>query len=238
MKRLFLIIVLISINSYGQLVFDFDVNNGSSIVDNNLTGYTEVIQNINGSILTVSSEAGDVSISNGKVVANNDWIYFNFNTNVKLSNFNLDFSQGNHVEIKMYDINGIELVKRSTIAAGSGFLDLTYNNTITNDFISKVWLNFVNLGFSINYITISDNELGLDDFNKNEISLYPNPVNDILYIQGNNSKLNVSIFNMLGEKVITKNQTTHIDLSSLKEGVYIAKLSSEEKTITKKIIKH
>ena len=238
MKIFFLIITLLSLNSYGQIVFNFDVNNATSIVNNNTTGYTEVIQNVNGLILTVSSETGDVSISNGKVVATDDWVYFNFNTDVKLIDFGFDTGQSNSLDIKMYDTNGIELPTRVRIGISGAESNLIFKSTITNDLISKVWLDFGNLSFALNYITISDVQLGIIDFNKNEISLYPNPVNDILYIKGNNRKLNVSIFNLLGQKVISKSQTTHIDLSSLNEGIYIAKLSIEEKIITKKIIKN
>ena len=132
MKIFFLIITLLSLNSYGQIVFNFDVNNATSIVNNNTTGYTEVIQNVNGLILTVSSETGDVSISNGKVVATDDWVYFNFNTDVKLIDFGFDTGQSNSLDIKMYDTNGIELPTRVRIGISGAESNLIFNNTIND----------------------------------------------------------------------------------------------------------
>jgi len=73
--------------------------------------------------------------------------------------------------------------------------------------------------------------------NKN-ITVYPNPTHNEVYIVGANSLKKLEIYNAVGQLVRTikpalyKNTTT-IDMSSLKEGVYF--LKSEKQVI--KIIK-
>ena len=69
---------------------------------------------------------------------------------------------------------------------------------------------------------------------------YPNPVKNILTIEGNDTITNVSIFNMLGQKVLetTPNQnSTTINMNSLNSGSYFAKVTINGATETMKIIK-
>jgi hypothetical protein len=86
--------------------------------------------------------------------------------------------------------------------------------------------------------------LGLDNqYLKNGISIYPNPVENILNIQSNSKIESVSIFTLDGRKVYDKNhyQSTDIsvNLSNLKHGFYIVTITDEtKKTISKKIIKN
>ena len=79
------------------------------------------------------------------------------------------------------------------------------------------------------------------------ISIYPNPINDIAKIDLGFSDLqsvvNIEIFNSIGTRVIHKqinnvlNTKIELNLSSLRSGVYLAKISNDTKTVTKKIIK-
>ncbi len=62
-----------------------------------------------------------------------------------------------------------------------------------------------------------------------KLILFPNPVNDHLYIKsGNNDKLEISIFNTLGQKVFQKtiaDQSTPVDVGFLSKGVYLAEIN-------------
>lgn len=82
---------------------------------------------------------------------------------------------------------------------------------------------------------------------KEFISIYPNPVNDIAKIDLGFSDLqsvvNIEIFNSIGTRIIHKqlnnvlNTKVELNLSSLMTGVYMVKISNDTKTVTKKIIK-
>jgi endonuclease I/chitodextrinase len=83
-------------------------------------------------------------------------------------------------------------------------------------------------------------ELNVNDYQLNDISIYPNPVSNILNIQLKNSReTQVEIYNILGKRVFTKsiNQTQSIQLDNLNSGVYILKLTQGNSTISKKLIK-
>ncbi|TLX70658.1 DNRLRE domain-containing protein [Labilibacter sediminis] len=70
------------------------------------------------------------------------------------------------------------------------------------------------------------------------VTIYPNPVNDILYFKNADSIQSISIFNSQGKLVVSVLQNTEfIDLSSYPSGMYTILLSSENEHFIKKIIK-
>jgi len=82
------------------------------------------------------------------------------------------------------------------------------------------------------------------DINNNDdnINIYPNPANNILYIEGvfDNSNNNLQIYNSLGSLIISKQITqniTTIDISQLSNGVYFVKILSDNFIYKQKIIK-
>ncbi|MEO5775537.1 MAG: T9SS type A sorting domain-containing protein [Flavobacterium sp.] len=66
--------------------------------------------------------------------------------------------------------------------------------------------------------------LGIDESVKNHFVLYPNPAANILNVKGDfDSEESVTIYNMLGQTVLTKAVTSNeesIDISSLAKGIY------------------
>ena len=70
------------------------------------------------------------------------------------------------------------------------------------------------------------------------LKLYPNPAKNNLYIETTlNSNIHVSIVNMLGKEVLkTKVNNNTVNISNLTSGVYIVKITEENKTSTKKLI--
>lgn len=75
------------------------------------------------------------------------------------------------------------------------------------------------------------------DFNKKQLSFYPNPVNDVLNLSYPEALASVQIYNVLGQKVVSEklnSQEARIDMSSLMAGPYIVKattVSGASKTI-------
>ncbi len=81
----------------------------------------------------------------------------------------------------------------------------------------------------------------LDNNILNTFKIYPNPTNgNTIYIKTRDN-INVSIYNVLG-KIIKSTEiserTNNIDISNLSKGIYIVKMSIENKSITKKLIKN
>ena len=78
----------------------------------------------------------------------------------------------------------------------------------------------------------------VDDQNQLDISIYPNPTSDIVYVEGNYSQLKAVVYDILGKQVMNKPITNHIDISQLDKGVYILKLSDGVKLTTQRILKN
>ena len=70
------------------------------------------------------------------------------------------------------------------------------------------------------------------------LRVYPNPVsNGTLYIStDSNSEKTVAIFDVLGKQVVNTKATESGNVSNLKGGVYIVKITEEGKTATRKLV--
>ena len=79
---------------------------------------------------------------------------------------------------------------------------------------------------------------GVDDQNQLDISIYPNPTSDIVYVEGNYSQLKAVVYDILGKQVMNKSITNSIDISQLDKGVYILHLSDGAKLTTQRILKN
>ena len=75
-------------------------------------------------------------------------------------------------------------------------------------------------------------------FTQNKISIYPNPVSDMLYFETADTVIEkVIIFDLSGRKVIEQNNSTdNISLSHLQKGNYLIKIFSNKGVQTEKII--
>ncbi|WP_035654421.1 T9SS type A sorting domain-containing protein, partial [Flavobacterium saliperosum] len=85
----------------------------------------------------------------------------------------------------------------------------------------------------------SETSLATENFtNSNGVSLYPNPVKDILNIDlvDNTRISSVKIYDLQG-KLLLEKASNDIDVSSLSVGVYLIKIKSEKGEFTKKFIK-
>ena len=81
-------------------------------------------------------------------------------------------------------------------------------------------------------LSMGDNAFELD------VTIYPNPTDNYLFIEGNKNPISISIYNLLGAEVITKSNTNKIDVSELSNGVYIIKISDGVSQIDRKFIKN
>ena len=79
--------------------------------------------------------------------------------------------------------------------------------------------------------------LGLEEYETSKLKFYPNPTNNIINIEGLNKNENntIQIFDVQGKLVITKtiNEKGTIDLSELKNGIYVIKIGELAQRIVK-----
>lgn len=80
--------------------------------------------------------------------------------------------------------------------------------------------------------TSSINENGI-----NGLVIYPNPATDIITITSLSDEFKkVQLFNLAGKKVLDVNTKNQINISSLPQGIYLAKITESSKFSTRKII--
>lgn len=82
--------------------------------------------------------------------------------------------------------------------------------------------------------------LSTNEFQKEEIKIFPNPVNGNEITITSNKDLAVEVYDVLGKKVKQRNITANrkiLNIAGLKKGIYLLKLKTDTGTITKKLIR-
>ena len=81
---------------------------------------------------------------------------------------------------------------------------------------------------------------GIDDIEEASLSIYPNPVEDVLYFKGDEIVENAKIFNVLGQTVRTYKDIrgNAINVGELVNGVYLISIETAEgRVVTDRFIK-
>ena len=77
--------------------------------------------------------------------------------------------------------------------------------------------------------------LGLDSVSNESFKLYPNPVEDYLYIQSSDTTIkNIDIYSILGKKIYSTSSENKLDMSSYSAGIYFIKVNNSTFKIFKK----
>jgi len=112
--------------------------------------------------------------------------------------------------------DGCAAIVTQSMAIGTSVVPGIYTITVTATSGATVVTRTFTLTVVSNLSTV--------DFVKNSIVIYPNPAKNLITIKGEfNGSENITIFNLLGQKVVEKNTISNedkIDVSSLSNGVY------------------
>ncbi|MEO8762606.1 MAG: T9SS type A sorting domain-containing protein, partial [Bacteroidia bacterium] len=104
------------------------------------------------------------------------------------------------------------------------------NNSVQNSFM-KSSSNTIKpvMITGINQVTAADAQ----------ISLYPNPTNNMLYVTCKSKNATLYVTDMLGKKIMqvnVENELTSIDANSLSNGIYFLNINTSNGLITKKFV--
>ena len=131
----------------------------------------------------------------------------------------------------------------------NAFMGKHYGIFTLPDFIPKNPFNYTIESDGDNYmLTIENGEgdiavygnvpLSIEDFNTTTVSIYPNPVKELLFIESKENISNITVFDLHGKKLKTINAQSKINLGGLQSGVYFISITSENGSIwTEKIVK-
>ena len=89
-----------------------------------------------------------------------------------------------------------------------------------------------------NYLTLGEMHLSNDELIVDDISIYPNPVQNVISINSVIADINsLEIFDVNGKSVLKSFNTTGLDVSMLMSGVYFIIIETNKGRVTKKMIK-
>ncbi|MBV1888340.1 MAG: T9SS type A sorting domain-containing protein, partial [Urechidicola sp.] len=89
-------------------------------------------------------------------------------------------------------------------------------------------------------ITVDNSSASLEDLEKFNFSYAPNPVTDKIRFSSEIAVSQVEVYNVLGQRVLSKELDRNkqdLDISNLKQGVYIMKVAIEDTVGSFRIIK-
>lgn len=104
---------------------------------------------------------------------------------------------------------------------------------------ATVFSTYASLGFADRWMVVNvigTDVTGIADNVIDGFGMYPNPVNDVLNLKADINIDTVSIYNMLGQEVLTTKQT-QIDMSTLPTGSYIVKVQAGEQVASYNLVK-
>ena len=122
-----------------------------------------------------------------------------------------------------------------TWSTGSHDNDITLTNLSGNQ---DVTLNAKNNGTGCEgtaYVTIRAN-VSIENVEDAEMAVYPNPTSAFVNITTNENVMNVSIYNVMGQQVMSVNGSKVIDLRSLNNGTYVMRVQLENGVVATRTI--
>ena len=82
--------------------------------------------------------------------------------------------------------------------------------------------------------------LGVDEFDLSQLTVYPNPANDIVKIQSSSAIKSITVYDVQGRRIQTtevNQQSIEVNMSALKTGIYFFTIKTENGSSMKKILK-
>lgn len=227
----------VDILSNGDILFnngDFTFTNhetnmppSGAIGDTNNDGFLDVFR------------SGNIYLNNTNA---NNWI--KINTIGTISNIN-----GIGARVEIQTANGTQI---RDVRSGEGFEFMSSLNThfgigtLSNiNSISIYWpsgtVDFIaNPAINTTHTITEGSALSVEDKSLIDVSIYPNPVEEVLTIKTSADVTNkiATVFDINGKRVLNmKLKSNTIDVSILTSGIYFLRLESEGKTIKRKFIK-
>ena len=177
----------------------------------------------------------------------NDWIYGQgyptYNIRWKqIGNdvvFNINQTQS-HSSVSFFEMP----LPIKIIGTGGQTLEFTLNNTTNNQYfiqtvgfpIQTVIFNYEHQMIEKNSTVLQDNSLSVKEISKEDLLIFPNPVEDILYIKGIKKDFYFELYSIDGKLLQTGNYNKEkgIDVKTLLKGTYIITINRQNFKFIKK----
>ena len=120
--------------------------------------------------------------------------------------------------------------------------ELTKLNCVTVDDEEAATNNelpYLNWYIQADFFYSEDCSLGIEELIESQLTIYPNPTNDVLYLYNESASIvtSIKVYDSLGKLVLEQNNTlTHIDITSLSGGLFFVQIETDEGIVTKKVV--
>ncbi len=110
------------------------------------------------------------------------------------------------------------------------------------DDVANCNTNWLGKDATSNYVSTQQDcdNLQNEEFVANLFSIYPNAVNNVLFIENTNNNViqKIVVYDLMGNTVIEQNaDSTQLNFTNISGGLYLVKIITEKETIIKKIVK-
>ncbi len=132
------------------------------------------------------------------------------------------------------------------LGAGTAIVSLDGTEVYNGDFYRNqlqsvdLWANDADTDFYMDNVLFVEGTLGVNDFNANVFSVYPNPVKDVLNIESAAAVNSVVVYDVLGKVVLQAQPdaiSPKVDMSNLSSGAYMVQVTIGNASKTVKVIK-
>lgn len=205
---------------------DFAISYSNAIGDVNNDGYPEIsVNNINHS---------NIFLWQNNTSTFNNWLKINLEGTISNRN-----GIGSLIELSA---NGDKQYRYTCLGegylaqnSGSEFFGIADATTI--DYVRVTWLSgiediYYNVLPNQSLKIVEGSSLSISEFSRPSISVYPNPVSNILYINSKLDNYDLQITNVIGKDLKIpelKILNNGIDVSMLDSGIYFLKITSQER---------
>jgi hypothetical protein len=170
----------------------------------------------------------DCNCSNGMTTNTYDPVE-NLTAEVELGSITLSWDASEGAVNYIVSRNGIEIGQ-------------TTESNYTDAVLSEIYYTYCVVaeyadGFSIPECIVVKSDLGIDE-NETEFAIYPNPVNNILYINGGNAEYSYMMYNGMGQVVANGNAkgTEQISVDGMSKGIYFLRLTTGTQVLVEKVV--
>jgi len=169
----------------------------------------------NGGLFNIvnETESGLTGIATNPVPTDTEWAYG---------------TTANYASLTYVNLNTLIGENFSSIVDGQDIVLHLISDNIYIDFKFVSWQSGSN-GGGFSYERSTDQNLGTDNFElENTIKLFPNPSNEFIQVSGLTTKVDYTIYNILGEEIKKGiiSDEEEIDVKNLNSGLYFLRLDN------------
>jgi Secretion system C-terminal sorting domain len=152
----------------------------------------------------------------------------------------LQWKTANETGVSKFEVqrsdNGQTFTSIGTVASGAALYSFTDANTFSSRMLTYYRLKSIDVDARFTYSNI----LRLSKQANTALTVYPNPVSNLLTISGLKEKGTILLFNADGKLLrqqIVSAQTMSMDMSNYAKGIYLLQYTAEDEVVNQEIIK-